>query len=260
VDHINKVIQYTKLRFEGGLEDDDTKKIWKIDGIYLEYIISNTNEFTKYKKNIKDNKKLKAFLEKNLPKNIFDSIIKVHTKFKKNVKDNKTIKKTVPQELDKQDKKLACTLTEEHKGNSYWHKIIMQINRMEGMENKKADLEVIVNRESATIASYRDCGCPKCKNVLKDGNLKKVKTLVAEYKESFGDDRGWTQSDRSLMVKTCQQGWGAYTQESKDYCECIVIKCMKEWDSLEEMDRDITLEEKDMDEWAEACMLEITKR
>ena len=188
VDHINKVIQYTKLRFEGGLEDDDTKKIWKIDDFYLEYIISNTNEFTKYKKNIKDNKKLKAFLEKNLPKNIFDALIKVHTEFKKNVKDNKTIKKTVPQELDKQDKKLACTLTEEHKGNYYWLKIIRQINRMEGMENKKADLEVIVNRESATIASYRDCGCPKCKNVLKDGNLKKVQEYLETQIEIEEED------------------------------------------------------------------------
>ena len=188
VDHINKVIQYTKLRFEGGLEDDDTKKIWKIDGIYLEYIISNTNEFTKYKKNIKDNKKLKAFLEKNLPKNIFDALIKVHTEFKKNVKDNKTIKKTVPQKLDKQDKKLACTLTEEHKGNYYWLKIIRQIGRMTGLENKKDDLEVIVNRESATIASYRDCGCPKCKNVLKDGNLKKVQVYLKTQIEIEEED------------------------------------------------------------------------
>tara|TARA_B100000795_G_scaffold266274_1_gene249199 strand:- start:812 stop:1750 length:939 start_codon:yes stop_codon:yes gene_type:complete len=147
-----------------------------------------------------------------------------------------------------------------HKSNTYWGTILNTFDRLEGKDKKKDELEVIVNRESATITSYTACGCPKCKTALKDKNLKIVKTFFAEYKESFGDDRGWTQSDRSLLVKTCQQGWGAYTQESKDYCECIVIKCMKEWDSLEEMNRDITFEEKDMDEWVEACMLEITKR
>ena len=72
-------------------------------------------------------------------------------------------------------------------------------------------------------------------------------------------NEGWSQSDISLYVKTCQEGSGDYTQESKDYCECIVIKCMKKWDSLEEMDRDITFEEKEMNEWAESCMLEITQ-
>jgi hypothetical protein len=167
------------LRHEGVLSDDK-KTLWFLQDSKLLIKNINTKEFTKYNKKIKGNKKLEVFLRDNLPTKTFEEITRDFSKEDKK-KDNKTNTKTDSQELDKQDKKLDCTLTEEQKKefiikkkNSYWHSIIKQIKRMAGKENKKPDLEVIVNRESATINSYRACGCPKCKTVLKDGNLIKV--------------------------------------------------------------------------------------
>jgi len=180
VDHINKVIQYTKLRFEGGLEDDDTKKIWKIDGFDLEYIISNTksntNDFTKFKKNIKDNKQLKAFLEKNLPKNIFDSIIKVHTEFKKNKNVNKTNKKQL--NYDKPD----CILTEKHKNNTHWNGTLNKFTSWSKYDKDTTRLQNLMNEESASIKLYENCGCSKCKTTLKDKNLIKVDIFIKNNK------------------------------------------------------------------------------
>jgi len=80
-------------------------------------------------------------------------------------------------------------------------------------------------------------------------------------KENVGDDNGWIQSDILFLMKECQEGWGANTQESKDYCECIVSKCMSEWGSKKEMDRYFEYgmgSDIDMEEWAESCMLEIS--
>ena len=77
-------------------------------------------------------------------------------------------------------------------------------------------------------------------------------------------NEGWSQSDISLYVKTCQEGWGDYTQESKDYCECIVRRCMAVWDSKKEMEEYfskinyiegtiISTEIVDTEEWARSC-------
>lgn len=172
LDHINQVIQYNKLRLEEGLEHE--KKIWKIDDPYLEFRKSdrNTEDFTRYENEIKG--ELKTFLKKNLPFDIFEAIIATHKEFKKDKKNNKTNKKTDTRKPDNQVKKIPCTLTEKYKGNGYWSKILKEIERKDGKDKHKTSLEDIFNRESATINSYKDCGCQTCKIELKDENLIKV--------------------------------------------------------------------------------------
>jgi len=80
-----------------------------------------------------------------------------------------------------------------------------------------------------------------------------------EAKEgSSGDDSGWTQSGKLWTVQQCQEGWGAYTQESKDYCECILSKCMEEWASFEEMNKYFEDGGSDSpyEKWVESCVEE----
>jgi hypothetical protein len=197
VDHINKVIQYNKLCFEAGLEFD--KKIWKIKAIsrleendtifkdihklMFRKSGSNTQKFSNYTKKIKGNKKLETFLDDNLPEDIFNIILENNRKeFKNKEKDDKTIKKTDTRKPDNQVNKPVCRLTEEYKDNGYWHSIRKEIERFDGLDKYKPELDVIVNRELATINSYKLCGCPKCKKALSDPHLK---SYIKEFLESY---------------------------------------------------------------------------
>ena len=169
VDHINKVIQYNKLKYEEGLEYD--KKIFKINAPYFEFreSDSNTEGFTKYKIEIKG--ELKTFLKKNLPKNIFDGIIKIQTEFKK----NKTNKKTDTRKTDKQVYKTECKLTEKHKENKFWLQTLNKLNKWHSQDEYKDRLSNLVKQGSDAISLYENCRCTKCQTILKDKNLIKVK-------------------------------------------------------------------------------------
>ena len=177
VGHINKVIQYNNLRFEGGLEFK--KHIWKIDINHLVFreSDSNTQKFTNYKKKIKGNKKLETFLKDNLPKKIFEAIFSNQTEEKKKV--DKTIKKTVTREPDNQVK-TVCTLTKKHKDvlAIYWNQTINVLRDWGGEDKYLKRLNVRINDASVIIEAYEACSCSKCKRNLNIPNLIRVKNEI----------------------------------------------------------------------------------
>jgi hypothetical protein len=180
VNHINKVIDYNKLRFEGGLELNDI--MYKLDdpNITFRKSDSNTEEFTKYTKKI--NKKLETFLKENLPKKIFEAMIPNPIEFKNKEKVDKTIKKTVTREPDNQVKKPTCTLTKKQKNlkADYWNKTIRDLNNWEGKVDKIPLRNKRIKEALARINAYEACSCSKCKQKLDNPTLKNAKKKLDE--------------------------------------------------------------------------------
>ena len=130
---------------------------------------SNTQEFTKYTKKI--NKKLERFLKKNLPKNIYEAIFSNQTEFKNNNEDTKTVTE-IP--------KVKTTCKTIYKDNLYWAGVSSNLDTWASRAKKKEKYTALRKVASDIIRAYEKCGCSKCKEELKDGNLKTVETFIKE--------------------------------------------------------------------------------
>jgi hypothetical protein len=169
VGHINKVINYNKLRLERGLELDNIMYFLDDPNLMFRKNESNTQEFTKYTKKI--NKKLERFLKKNLPKNIYEAIFSNQTEFKNNNEDTKTVTE-IP--------KVKTTCKTIYKDNLYWAGVSSNLDTWASRAKKKEKYTALRKVASDIIRAYEKCGCSKCKEELKDGNLKTVETFIKE--------------------------------------------------------------------------------
>jgi hypothetical protein len=94
------------------------------------------------------------------------------------VKPKPQVKKKKP----KVKPKVKTTCNIKHRDNIYWARNIHQLEAWAGKMGKELQMSNLMGKASATISSYKNCSCSKCKIALQDRNLKRVENFIEESK------------------------------------------------------------------------------